>query len=163
VTSEAATELKTLRRENAELRRANDILKTAFRSGGARPPTQVIVAYIHAYKARFGVEPICRVLSEHGMQIAPSTYYAAVKTPVSAPDLADAYLVNALVDVFRANRSVYGCRKLWHQLRRGGHNVGRDQVARLTGIAGVVGAVRGTTHRTVTPLRAARERHGTLI
>jgi len=29
VTSEAAAELKALRRENAELRRANDILKTA--------------------------------------------------------------------------------------------------------------------------------------
>jgi len=26
---------------------------------------------------RWGVEPICRVLSEHGLPIAPSTYYAA--------------------------------------------------------------------------------------
>ena len=26
---------------------------------------------------QFGVEPICRVLSEHGCPIAPSTYYAA--------------------------------------------------------------------------------------
>jgi len=25
----------------------------------------------------FGVEPICRVLTEHGMPIAPSTYYEA--------------------------------------------------------------------------------------
>jgi putative transposase len=25
----------------------------------------------------FGVEPICRVLTEHGAKIAPSTYYAA--------------------------------------------------------------------------------------
>ena len=35
----------------------------------------MIVAYIDGHRARFGVEPICRVLSEHGMQIAPSTYY----------------------------------------------------------------------------------------
>ncbi len=24
---------------------------------------------------RWGVEPICRVLTEHGLQVAPSTYY----------------------------------------------------------------------------------------
>ena len=27
---------------------------------------------------RFGVEPICRVLSEHGCPIAPSTFYDAL-------------------------------------------------------------------------------------
>jgi len=26
---------------------------------------------------RWGVEPICRVLSEHGLPVAPSTYYDA--------------------------------------------------------------------------------------
>jgi hypothetical protein len=57
----------------------------------------VNVAYIDGHKTRFGVEPICLVLSAHGMQIAPSTYYAAMKNPVSASDLADAYLVNELV------------------------------------------------------------------
>jgi len=33
----------------------------------------VIVDYIAAYRGRFGVEPICVVLSEHGCVIAPST------------------------------------------------------------------------------------------
>ena len=32
----------------------------------------------------FGVEPICRVLRDAGMQIAPSTYYAAKVRPPSA-------------------------------------------------------------------------------
>src|SRR5690606_28030354 len=41
-----------------------------FRPGGARPPTQVMVAYIDQHKDRFGVEPICAVLP-----IAPSTYH----------------------------------------------------------------------------------------
>ena len=36
----------------------------------------MICAYIDAHKHRFGVEPICRVLSEHAMPIAPSSYYA---------------------------------------------------------------------------------------
>src|SRR4051794_41974995 len=43
-----------------------------FRPGGARPPTQVVVDYLSAHADRFGVEPICRVLSEHGLPIAPS-------------------------------------------------------------------------------------------
>ncbi|MPY72578.1 MAG: IS3 family transposase, partial [Alphaproteobacteria bacterium] len=81
------------------------------------------------------------MLSAHGTKIAPSTYYAAAKTPVSAADLADAYLADALVDLFRSNRSVYGARKLWHAARRAGHDLGRDQVARLMRIAGIAGVV----------------------
>ena len=87
----------------------------------------MIVAYIDAHRERFGVEPICRVLSEHGVQIAPSTYYAALKCPVSPAELADAYLTDAVVGLFRANCSVYGVRKFWHEMRRAGHRVGRDQ------------------------------------
>jgi hypothetical protein len=30
----------------------------------------VIVAYIDSYRSRFGVEPICTVLTEHGVPIA---------------------------------------------------------------------------------------------
>ncbi len=59
----------------------------------------MIVSYIDAYRDRFGVVPICDVLTEHGMPIAPSTYYALRKTPVSEADLADAYLANALPEV----------------------------------------------------------------
>lgn len=39
----------------------------------------MIVAYIDTHRDRFGVEPICTVLSEHGCTIAPSTYYARAK------------------------------------------------------------------------------------
>ena len=38
--------------------------------GGARPPTEVMVAFVDLHRAEYGVEPICRVLP-----IAPSTYY----------------------------------------------------------------------------------------
>jgi putative transposase len=123
----------------------------------------VIVAYIDEHRTRFGVEPICRVLSAHGMQIAPSTYYAAVANPVSASDLADAYLVNELVCLFRANRSVYGARKCWHAMRRAGHQVGRDQVGRLMRIAGIAGALRGRHHTTTTRRDGAAARHPDLI
>ena len=123
----------------------------------------MIVAYIDAYRDRFGVEPICTVLSEHGCQIAPSTYYARVKAPVTDAERAEAYLVNALVDLHRANWGVYGVRKLWHAARRAGLEVGRDQVGRLMETGGLAGAVRGR-HSTVTT-RADRSapRHPDLV
>ncbi len=68
----------------------------------------MIVAYVHTHKDRFGVEPICAVLSEHGIPIAPSTYYARVRCPVTAAELEEAYLVNALVTLHQDNWGVYG-------------------------------------------------------
>lgn len=45
---------------------------------------------------RFGVDPICTVLTEHGVPIAPSTYYAAkVRGPVSDAARAEAHAANA--------------------------------------------------------------------
>ena len=71
--SEESAEIRRLKRENAELRRANEILKaaSAFFASRARPPTDTLVKFIAGHKARFGVEPICRVLIEHGCPIAP--------------------------------------------------------------------------------------------
>jgi putative transposase len=89
------------------------------------------------------------VLAEAGIQIAPSTYYARTRRPVTAAELEEAYLVNALVDLHQANWGVYGGRKLWHAARRAGHDVGRDQVTRLMRIGGIIGTVRGR-HRTIT-------------
>ena len=119
----------------------------------------MIVAYIDAYKHRFGVEPICRVLSEHGIPIAPSTYYAHRAQDVSVADWTDAHVANQLLELWRANRSVYGVDKLAVAARRAGLDVGRDQVGRLMAILGICGAVRGR-HRTVTTRSdAAAPRH----
>ena len=62
---DAMAELKRLRAENAELRRANEILMTAsvFR-GEARPDTALMTAYIDEYRSRFGIGPICRILAD---------------------------------------------------------------------------------------------------
>jgi transposase InsO family protein len=52
---------------------------------------------------------------------------------------------------------------MWHPMKRAGHDMGRDQVARLTRICGIDGAVRGT-HRTITTKRDDRApRHPDLI
>jgi transposase InsO family protein len=109
----------------------------------------VIVDYIDSHRERFGVEPICAVLSQVGIQIAPSTYYARKQARLTAAEWADAHLANDLVTLWRDNWGVYGVRKLWHAARRAGHDIGRDRVARLMRLAGIDGTVRGK-HRTVT-------------
>ena len=43
----------------------------------------MIVDYIDTQRGRFGVEPVCAVLAEAGIQIAPSTYYARSKAPLT--------------------------------------------------------------------------------
>ena len=112
----------------------------------------MIVDYIDSHRERFGVEPVCAVLAEAGIQIAPSTYYARRKAPLTEAELAGVYLANQLWSLWQANWGVYGARKLWHAARRAGLVVGRDQVARLMRIAGVTGTIRGR-HRTVTTRR----------
>ena len=123
----------------------------------------MIVAYIDRYRGRYGVEPICAVLSAHGVPIAPSTYYARRACPVSPAALEEAYLVNTLVTLHQANWGVYGARKLWHAARRAGLDVGRDQTARLMRVAGIRGVVRGR-HTTRTTWRDQRApRHPDLV
>jgi putative transposase len=52
------------------------------------------------------------VLTEHDIPIAPNTYHARKKAPVSNADLEDAYLVNAIVPLWRKNKELYGIRKM---------------------------------------------------
>ncbi|MGH3966441.1 MAG: IS3 family transposase [Pseudonocardiaceae bacterium] len=149
-TSEDTERIRLLARENRELRRANEILKAAsgFLREGARPSTATLVAFITGHKNRFGVEPICVVLTDAGMQIAPSTYYAACSRPPSARAVRDAELKREIKRVYEENYSVYGAEKVWWALNREGIVVGRCRVERLMRALGLVGAVRGKTVRT---------------
>lgn len=123
----------------------------------------MIVAYIDDHREEFGVEPICSVLTEHGMPIAPNTYRSYKRIPISAAELEEAYLVDAVITLWRKNNELYGIRKMWWAMRRAGHHVGRDQVGRLMRIAGVQGVRRGA-HRTVTTTRAQNApRHPDLL
>ena len=72
----------------------------------------MIVDYLDSYRARFGVEPVCAVLAEAGIQIAPSSYYARSKARLTEAELDDAYLANALRSLWQDNWGVYGARKL---------------------------------------------------
>ena len=98
-----------------------------------------MVAYIDAHRAEFGVEPICRAL-----QMAPSTYYAAKARELSPSQraLRDAAMAQVLMVLWVTNRKVYGAHKLWRAARRAGHDIGRDQTARLMRQLGIEGISR---------------------
>ena len=96
----------------------------------------------------FGVEPICRVLSEHGCQIAPQTYYAAkVRRPCERVER-DAELKIQIRRVHEENYGVYGVRKVWAQLNREDITVARCTVERLMRDLGLQGVRRGASTRT---------------
>ena len=102
----------------------------------------MIIAYIDAHRDEHGVEPICRVLTTAGAKIAPSTYYASKNRPLSARAISDAVRMPMLMSLWEANRKVYGADKLWRAARRSGHEIGRDQVARLMRRLGIQGVSR---------------------
>src|SRR3954471_11315907 len=75
-----------------------------FLRSRARPALPLIVECIREHAGRreerdngglrWGVEPICAGLSEHGMPVAPSTYYAHVNRQATVREHRDALLLN---------------------------------------------------------------------
>lgn len=59
-----------------------------------------------------GVEPICAVLTGHGLPIAPSTYYELVNKPATARQYRDAMLIDEIRRVHADNYGVYGAWKV---------------------------------------------------
>jgi putative transposase len=108
------------------------------------------------------VQPICRVLTEHGWQIAPSGYWAAKKRPPSAREVRDAQLLADIRRIHADNYGVYGARKMWYELHRQGRKVARCTVERLMRTAGLAGARRGKKIRTTTA-DPGHERAGDLV
>jgi len=99
----------------------------------------VIVAFVDENRAQFGVEFICTLL-----QVAPSSYYAAKKRQAapSARAVRDLVMMQVLLTLWIVNRKVYGAHKLWKAAGRAGHDIGRDQVARLMRELDIVGVSR---------------------
>ena len=97
----------------------------------------MMVSFIDENREEFGVEPICAQLP-----IAPSGYYNVKSRPPSARSRRDVAMIPLLVALWTANYRVYGAHKLWKAARRAGIDVGRDQVARLTRLAGIEGRRR---------------------
>ena len=142
--------MKQMEREIKELKRANEILRkaAAFRPGGARPPTQIMVDFIHNNKDRYGVEAICRILP-----IAPSTYYRTLDLTDNPEhrakrDLHDEYHAEQIKRIWKESSGRYGVRKVWQKLKREGYVIARCTVARLMQKLGIQGVWRGKNKQT---------------
>lgn len=116
-----------------------------------------MIPFIDAFRAAFGVEPICTEL-----QVAPSSYYAAKRREPSARSVSDATLADIIGRVHRLNFGVYGIRKVWKALGRLRIEAGRDQVARIMKLVNLQGATRAKTTRTTRPA-AVTERPADLV
>ena len=94
-------------------------------------------AFIDEYRARFGVEPICRVSG-----VSASAYYHRATGQRSERAVGDERLLEAIERTHAANYYCYGYRRTWKALRREGVDVGRDRVRRLMRAHGLQGAKR---------------------
>lgn len=108
------------------------------------------MAFIDAHRDRFGVEPICGVLREHGVGIAPNTYWVARKRAPSKRAMRDGELKVEIQRVFDENLVVYGADKIWTQLNRENIRVARCTVERLMRDMGLSGARRGKQYKVTT-------------
>ena len=109
-----------------------------------------MAAFIDEHRGEYGVEPICAVVP-----IAPFTYYeqkARAADPGRLPARAqrDKDLRDQIERVWRQNKSVYGVRKVWRQLKRDKIAVARCTVRRLMGKMGLTGVVRGPAFKITT-------------
>ena len=118
--------------------------------------TDELCEFIAAARDRFGVAPICRVLTEHGAKVAPRTFYAwAVRAP-SKRALWDQAITAVLAGFYEADpvtgrkrpESLYGAVKMWAHLQREGIPVAKCTVARLMRLNGWRGVRRQRSIRT---------------
>lgn len=87
--------------------------------------------FLETLNSKYGVGPVC-----YELDIAPSTYYWH-RTRQAHPDKRsqrsrdDEQLKHEIQRVYDENYSVYGVRKVWHQLQREGFSVARCTIERL--------------------------------
>ena len=115
----------------------------------------MICRFIDEHRARFGVAPICRTLTEHGCAIAPRTYYAWRSRAPSKRALWDTAITEILAGYYepdehgrRKPESLYGATKMWAHLHREGIEVARCTVERLMRANGWHGVTRAKKVRT---------------
>ena len=95
------------------------------------------------------------MLTEHGCQIAPRTFYAWLSRPPSARALWDTVITEILAGFYepdeqgrRKPESLYGATKMWAHLQRQGIAVARCTVERLMRANGWRGVTRAKSVRT---------------
>jgi hypothetical protein len=103
-----------------------------------RPATALICQFIDEQKEEFGVAPVCRALSAHGIAIAPRTFWAHRSAAAGKRRLWDTAVTEILARIYepdeygrRPPESLYGTVKMWAHLNRQGIPVAKCTVERL--------------------------------
>jgi len=114
-----------------------------------RPAVPLICQFIDEHRERFGVVPVCRALSAHGIQIAPGTCWARQASGPGKRALWDMTVTEILAGVYepdvngrRPPESMYGTVKMWGYLQRQGIEVARCTIERLKRAHGWRGVTR---------------------
>lgn len=91
--------------------------------------------FVDDHQAEYPITDLCRVAG-----VCRSGFYAWRTREASARAVANAALLTEIREIHRNSRRTYGAPRVWGQLRRNGHCVGRHRVARLMRTDGLVGA-----------------------
>jgi len=140
------------------------------RKASSATATAVICGFIASVARTFGIVPVCRALTGHGIAISPRTYHARRSRPPSRRAVRDAWLTALLRAAFepderwrRRPESLYGAARAWGHLRRQGIAVARCTVERLMRANGWRGNVRGRRRVRTTVPDPANPRHPDLV
>jgi transposase InsO family protein len=100
-------------------------------------------SFIHAEKAHFPVQTLCRVLC-----VTRQGYYQFVQRGVSARERANAELQQRVRRIFDESRQTYGSPRIMHVLRDEGFSVSKKSVERAMLCEGISGQLRRKTRAT---------------
>jgi transposase InsO family protein len=91
--------------------------------------------FVDDHQADYHVRDLCRAAG-----VSRSGFYAWKSRRPSPRAIANTALLDEIREVHRQSRCTYGAPRVFGQLRRRGHRVGRHRVARLMRANGLVGA-----------------------
>ena len=91
--------------------------------------------FVQDNQADLPVKRMCELV-----ELPRSSFYAWINHTPSARELADAELLEVIVDIYRRSRHTYGVPRVYGQLRRSGRRVARSRVARLMRANNLIGA-----------------------
>jgi putative transposase len=131
-------EVRLYRRETERLRVENEILREAAEPLIHLAPARERFAFIHARRARFSVNVLCRVLVADRCN-----YHAWVRAQVGRVerDDADERFARLILEIHTAHPA-YGAIRVTRELKHQGFEVGVRRVARLTRERGIEGITR---------------------
>jgi transposase InsO family protein len=130
------TEVVCLRGRVRRLEAEAEIARRLAQFEDQGPKRSRIWRFIERESEHFEITALCGVCG-----VARSTYYDWRKRGEgpSGADLDDAYLANAIYDIWKLSRRRYGAPRVTAALRKGGTRVNEKRVARLMGQLGIEG------------------------